>query len=543
MSFNRMEELTIKVKIKNEVLPIPEAIDFLGSTLEQINYKQKPDEFLFNWDEIIKNDSEKLINVLKEKYFIDWIKEAKIKKTYDGKNIRVSFATNYVSLILNNDKTKVNLAIDDGRTDEFIVKMEKDKLQIYFGETRSEKQILIDYYTAHPIELRRPNQLLYLIFKKIPSFDLDEKEYESLIEHIIYDEIELECEILKIKHKKKGEFKEYLVGLNVEGRLKRDNLNKCKPINEIILIRGFHTETNYGRVSSANISYSDLAFIPKKLNCRIINTIMRENNVTYISFSEIIYNKLTEMLKNKEYDTLPQIDFSDYVNELKRIIRTHLFKRNCSDEYPLDINQELENFKKGIYGDKLWIAIEHILRNISERNGCSGNSLGKYLAFLSSDDSNRRLFDETKYLIMALDRNKLAHGKLAHSNYDQKYLTILCMKALRDVYLNWCFFQSLDKCFTEMEKYHLNTSSEEFWKIYNGNKHGNEQYCFSWDEIPGNESKKLIGFLKTNYGIDWIKTAEIKKFDDGMTIRASFEINNVLLILAQSNFPVIFDFL
>ncbi len=438
--------MTIKVKIKNEVLNIPESIDFLGCTLDQINYKQKPDE------------------------------------------------------------------------------------------TRSEKQILIEYYAAHPLELRIPNQFLYLTFKKYLLFDLEERDYESLIEHIITEELELDGEICKIKsngetRQSARQSKKYSVGLKVEEKSKRDNINKCKKINEFALVIGLDTATEYGKVTSADISYRDLAFAPKKLDCRILTKLLKKEKTTYICFSDLIYKKFTEILKNEELVSLPQIDFSGYVDELDRIINTQLFmKKLCSNEYPLDVIKELENFKQGNYGDKFWIAIENILRNISERNGCTGNSLGTYLDCLSSDDSNRRLFDETKYLIMALGRNNLAHGKLVRSHSDQKYLAILCMKAIRDVYLNWCFFQSLGKCFDEM-KSDLNISSEELWKIYNGNKHGNEQYLFSWDEIPGNDSKRLIGFLKMNYGIDWVKTAEIKKIDNGKIIKASFETNYASLIL------------
>ncbi|VVB55532.1 Patatin-like phospholipase [uncultured archaeon] len=54
---------------------------------------------------------------------------------------------------------------------------------------------------------------------------------------------------------------------------------------------------------------------------------------------------------------------------------------------------------------------------------------------------------------------------------------------------------------------------------------------FSWDEIPGNDSKRLIDFLKKNYSIDWLKTAKIEKIDDNKTIRASVEGNYLSISL------------
>ncbi|MDL5503742.1 MAG: patatin-like phospholipase family protein, partial [Candidatus Methanoperedens sp.] len=82
------------------------------------------DTYLFSWDEIPGNDSERLIEFLKQNYSIDWIKTAKIEKIDDNKTIRASVEGNYLSLSLNNEKNKVNLIIDDGRTDEFIVDRE-----------------------------------------------------------------------------------------------------------------------------------------------------------------------------------------------------------------------------------------------------------------------------------------------------------------------------------------------------------------------------------------------------------------------------------
>ncbi len=56
-------------------------------------------------------------------------------------------------------------------------------------------------------------------------------------------------------------------------------------------------------------------------------------------------------------------------------------------------------------------------------------------------------------------------------------------------------------------------------------------YLFSWDDVPGNDSGRLIDFLRQNYDIDWVKTAKIEKVDDGKTIRIFTEKNSLLLRL------------
>ncbi|MCX9009880.1 MAG: phage tail protein [Candidatus Methanoperedens sp.] len=89
------------------------------------------DEYLFSWDDIPGNDNRKLIEILIQKFGIDWVKTAKIEKIDDGRAVKVSAGNNYLSLKLGDGKTEVNLKTDDGRTDKFIVKMENGKLSIY----------------------------------------------------------------------------------------------------------------------------------------------------------------------------------------------------------------------------------------------------------------------------------------------------------------------------------------------------------------------------------------------------------------------------
>ncbi len=57
-------------------------------------------------------------------------------------------------------------------------------------------------------------------------------------------------------------------------------------------------------------------------------------------------------------------------------------------------------------------------------------------------------------------------------------------------------------------------------------------YLFTWDEIPGKDSVKLIEYLERNYLlIDWLKTAKIEKIDNDRTIRVFNETESILLKL------------
>jgi tetratricopeptide (TPR) repeat protein len=109
---------------------------------ENALYQLKKKNFLFSWGEIPGNDSGKLIDFLKQQYGIDWVNTAKIEKIDDDKTIKVSIGKNYLSLSLNDEKSKVSLKIDDSRTGDFIAKMENGKLNIYKNK---EKELAVVY--------------------------------------------------------------------------------------------------------------------------------------------------------------------------------------------------------------------------------------------------------------------------------------------------------------------------------------------------------------------------------------------------------------
>lgn len=86
--------------------------------------------YLFIWDDITENDNGRFINFLNT-LGIDWAKTAQIEKIDDDKTIRVYTEDKILSLKLNDEKTKINLEIEGGKTYEFIVKTENGKLKIY----------------------------------------------------------------------------------------------------------------------------------------------------------------------------------------------------------------------------------------------------------------------------------------------------------------------------------------------------------------------------------------------------------------------------
>jgi len=56
-------------------------------------------------------------------------------------------------------------------------------------------------------------------------------------------------------------------------------------------------------------------------------------------------------------------------------------------------------------------------------------------------------------------------------------------------------------------------------------------YLFDLNEIPGNDSEKLLEHLEQNCGIDWAKTANIEKINNGKVLKVSTDTNNLTLKL------------
>jgi len=120
-------------------------VNFNGAKIDGAVFFNKV--YLFRWDKIPGSDDKGLIDLITHDFGIDCGKTNKIeKKIDDDKTIIISAEKNTLSLSLNNKKTKVNLKIDDGRTDELFVMQENGKLNIYkkpifedeadFGSTR-----------------------------------------------------------------------------------------------------------------------------------------------------------------------------------------------------------------------------------------------------------------------------------------------------------------------------------------------------------------------------------------------------------------------
>jgi len=96
--------------------------------------------YLFSWDNVPGKENGKLIEFLEQKYGVDWVRSAKIEKI-ETNEIRIATGKNILSLKLNTVETKVTLTINNVKTDEFNVKKENSKLNIYKDVEQEKKEI------------------------------------------------------------------------------------------------------------------------------------------------------------------------------------------------------------------------------------------------------------------------------------------------------------------------------------------------------------------------------------------------------------------
>jgi hypothetical protein len=107
--------------------------------------------YLFSWDKVPGNDSAKLQKFLKEDLNIDWVENAEIHKSIDGKTIFISKDEKSAEIIIDTEEDKATLKINEDRTHDLKVKNVEGKQNIF--ET-SEKQkcfryASLFYYTGY----------------------------------------------------------------------------------------------------------------------------------------------------------------------------------------------------------------------------------------------------------------------------------------------------------------------------------------------------------------------------------------------------------
>ena len=101
---------------------------YLVSHLTQL-YTSRP---IFSWDNVPGDDVKKLIEFLKQRLTLQ-LDNPRVEKVSDGKAIRIISGKDSLHILLDENRKKASLIMNDGIVYEFICKKEKDQLIIYSG--------------------------------------------------------------------------------------------------------------------------------------------------------------------------------------------------------------------------------------------------------------------------------------------------------------------------------------------------------------------------------------------------------------------------
>jgi hypothetical protein len=120
-----------------------------------------------------------------------------------------------------------------------------------------------------------------------------------------------------------------------EDKRKR-NRKICKNISGVLLLTGFQAHTAHGKVISYELRNQPLDDFHRDEDHRthsfyVITSIVKEP-IIYLSSSNL-GRDVVKYLRDEEVLSLPQIDFSDYVNEILEIVQNPLFIEICENQY------------------------------------------------------------------------------------------------------------------------------------------------------------------------------------------------------------------
>jgi len=142
-------------------------------------------EYLFGWDKVPGDEDGKLIQFLRQRYDIDGIEKDNIEKNDSNRAIKIITDDNFLSLRLNDEKTKVNVEICGGRTDEFIAKTKNGELNIYHSIEEDFDSILSTkiegiYKIEKIYDILQNEEVRDKYYRKI----IEQKDFEDILKDI-----------------------------------------------------------------------------------------------------------------------------------------------------------------------------------------------------------------------------------------------------------------------------------------------------------------------------------------------------------------------
>ncbi|CEG13187.1 putative DNA ligase (ATP) [groundwater metagenome] len=126
----KSKKILIDSELENTIKKDEKLFDYYTDFSKNNYIKIKKLEYLFNWEDIPENNAE-LIKFLKGDLKIEWIENAKIEKSDDGKVITITKGEKLLIFKLDEEEKKIILEVRGGEKQEYILKKDRVDLKIY----------------------------------------------------------------------------------------------------------------------------------------------------------------------------------------------------------------------------------------------------------------------------------------------------------------------------------------------------------------------------------------------------------------------------
>ena len=461
---------------------------------------------LFSWDDIPEKVSGKLSNFLCESLNLKWAENAEISKV-DGKTIRISKGGNSSEIIIDEDKKKAILKYSDGKTHDLKLKNDKGKLNVYW--------------------------------ELIPTDGIKE-EYLFSWDKVQDDKVQddkKEAKNKQAKDKLMKSLREFFY-INWATNLKidsKDNEIICKPAagDHKITIKKkkgaprIATLTiDGGKPYNLKIDYADGEQKVYESENRAVDKILEEAK------SFLLPTDIGTQKRDETYEDMIKI-----VDKLKKVVAAAI--NNLDDgitpiftEPIFDITSAVASYDEEIltlmlamgkdtyatYRDALGGAKVDRLFNEFQRETLEDR---KYVE--SSGDADDYILKYTGENILKALKNELDNVSIAIKKprdllkkiETKKFLEVVKKVEGEDISIPKLLVLSF-----------LYTKWEDVcgWDNISGP-------LFSWNNVPEDDTERIMNFLKMEHRIDWAGNAKVDKHDDDKTIRLFKDENSAEIII------------
>lgn len=542
--------------------------------------------YVFSWDDILRNDTGRLKELLVKTYGFKWVENASINKT-DNNNINISAKGKSILLTLNEEQKNVDVIIDRSTkfTKRLIAKMEINMSKIYIVYIYPKIDIYLPRVVNSEINIKNCTidgivDLNNVIFQKPITFSNTSFNKPIIFNDTIFN---------KSIDFSNAQFHEGASFLNAyfngEANFENAKLNGTS----IFQIAKFRKKACFNRAQfngPANFQRTEFDGTTNYDGCYFDNAQFNGG----ADFSDAKFLKFASFRRSIFKDKILFIRtvFKDVVNTIESKFEGDAdFSEAIFDKTP---NSGGDSFQRTEFAKHAYFKKTQFKKSVQFEDATFSDDVffnsaifsGYEVSFNRSNFKGKAFFENTSFsVITKVYFNRLSYtpGKLyirwnsikvalcrditvilsLNKNFvelgyidDSDYTYYVYRQLHREDELSCSDWKApiikvIDYLLDKSYKYGIDPINPSiisliivfifavFWL------HIGRSYVFIWDEVPGNDEDLLNEILVDKYEIDWVKNAKIEKVDDNRTIRLFTNGKSISLKLNYKKTEVVFE--